>query len=114
MSNIIENTDIEIDFSLEELKELDYQSKKNDILTIYSLKMKQLVSKYTEEEQKTWNTQLEEAKAYLADNSASVPMLTEIADGVDIGILAQKIVDKATFLQVESGKLLAWKNRELK
>jgi len=92
----------------------DKENKKYDISKQFKRKMKQLTSKYTEEEQKTWNTQLEEAKAYLADNSASVPMLTEIADGVDIGILAQKIVDKATFLQVESGKLLAWKNRELK
>ena len=76
--------------------------------------MKQLTSSYTEEEQKTWNTQLEEAKAYLADNSTSTPMLIEIADGNDIGVLAQKIVDKANFLKVESGKLLSWKNRELK
>ena len=95
------------------VSELSLEYSREDILQVYERKMKALTSKYTEEEQKTWQTQLEEAKAYLANNTTPTLMLTEIADGTDIQTLAQNIVAKAEFLKIESGKLLAWKNREL-
>ena len=90
------------------------EDKKRIVEQQFIEKISKLTSNYTTAEQKTWSTQLQEALAYKADNTAPTPMLTEIADGGDIGILADKIIAKATYLKVESGKLLAEKNRKLK
>ena len=109
--NEVGQSDIDIALAL--------QKTEKDLLEAFTIeqkfknKMQTLTSKYTEEEQKTWQTQLEEARAYLTDSTAITPMLTEIADGADKMVLAQKIIDKADFLKIESGKLLAWRNREL-
>jgi len=113
----VKNNDGEILFYIEADEERnekrDREVKKENIISQYKQKMAELTKDYTEEEQKTWGTQVTEAQAYLADNTTPTPMLTEIANGGDIGVLAQKIVEKANFLKIESGKLLAWKNREL-
>ncbi|RUA28580.1 MAG: hypothetical protein DSY76_04180 [Bacteroidetes bacterium] len=105
------------------IEELELQKaiedKKEKIISEYKRKMAELTKDYTEEEQKTWNTQVIEAQNYLKATQKNkkklslYPMLVAIADGGDIGVLAQKIVRKSNFLKIESGKLLAWKNREL-
>ena len=114
---IYEGPNIDLDFVANDMKinkeELVVKFSKKEIEQQYQQKMQTLTSSYTEEEQKTWQTQLEEAKAYLVNNTTPIPMLTEMADGTDIQTLAQKVVSKAELLKVESGKLLAWKNREL-
>ena len=92
----------------------DYFAKKQKILDSFNFKMSQLTKAYPEQEQKTWDSQFSEALAYKADNTTPTPMLTEIADGGDVGVLADKIIAKANYLKVESGKLLAEKNRALK
>ena len=110
MSNIIENPQ-DKDIVINPAEQVEY--KKYEILQEFSWKMKALTAKYTEEEQKTWSTQISEALAYKADNSVETPMLSLLADDGDIGVLADKIIMKANYLKVESGKLLAWKNAEL-
>jgi len=112
MSNILEE-DIELDMSEEELRASEREFRVVEVMEEYERKMQLLTSQYSEAEQKTWATQLEEARAYLKDTSMAVPMLTEIADGKEISALAQSIVAKAEYLKIESGKILAWKNREI-
>ena len=98
-----------------EVEEAEFRKQQvQGIIDLFNLKMKQLTKAYLEQEQKTWDSQFSEALAYKADNTTPTPMLTEIADGGDVGVLADKIIAKAHYLKVESGKLLAWKNRELK
>ena len=114
VKNITGNILFYIEIDREKVAKKEKEEKIKNIILIYQTKMNKLTEKYTTEEQKTWNIQEQEAELYLADNTAKVPMLREIADGEDIATLAQRILAKAHFLKVESGKLLAWKNRELK
>jgi len=103
---IIEVDSVEVD--------LNHLSESTKVIDEFEKNMRQLTSAYSKEEQKTWQTQIEEAKAYKADSSIEVPMLTEISDGSSIDALANRIIAKATYLTIESGKFLAIKNRKLK
>ena len=53
--------------------------KANKIRQRYAQMMGDIAKPYTKTEQLTWDAQVLEANQYLADNSASVPMLTTLA-----------------------------------
>ena len=118
-----ENPKPKIEDLQDTIKEIEFQKaiedKKEKIISEYKMKMAELTKGYTEEEQKTWNTQVIEAQNYLNATPKNkkklslYPMLVAIAGDRDMGVLAQKIVEKANYLKIKSGELLAWKNRKL-
>lgn len=65
-------------------------------------------SGYPEFETDTWDQQKAEAEAYLADNTASIPLVQSIADsrGVPVDVLCQKIVEKATAYAQTAGTII--------
>lgn len=73
-----------------------------------SSKLVAIAGEYTQEERETWEEQKAQAMAYLADNSASVPMLEAFAAGrgIPVAILAQGIMDNNALFQVASGQVM--------
>jgi len=74
------------------------------IKAAYSTAIEALTSGYTNEEQKTWATQLTQAKAYIASNASSVPALDALcaANGTAKAVIAPIIVAKAEALELAS------------
>jgi hypothetical protein len=91
---------------------------KREIYRTFDKKLKFLTAQYSEQEQKTWGRQLEEAQRLLADNSTATPMLDAILTGEPTGTtreqISTRIVAKARALEVASGQLLAEKNRAIR
>ena len=60
------------------------------------------------EERETWTEQKAQALAYMADNSADVPMLTAFANGrgIPVAYLAQGIIDNNNLFQLASGQVM--------
>ncbi|MDA3808172.1 MAG: hypothetical protein PF440_09740 [Thiomicrorhabdus sp.] len=67
-----------------------------------------IAGEYMPEERETWTEQKAQAEAYLANNSADVPMLQAFADarGIPISLLAQGVSENNALFQVASGQVL--------
>ena len=70
--------------------------------------MKTVVSSYPDSEKQTFPQQSAEAQAYLADPTASVPLLSSLAlsRGVTLDELARRVLNKHTVYSVLTGKIL--------
>ena len=86
---------------------------KEDIEQAYLLEIHTINEKYTQAELDSFAIQLEEAKAYLADNKADVPHLQILADvdGISIKKKANIIVKKAKEKSLKEFALLAKKQK---
>lgn len=78
-------------------------------------KLAALGNPYSEEEQKTWDTQEAEALAWMADNSAKCPLITGMAvnRGIPISLMVQKILENAELFKDVSGKILGLQQKAL-
>lgn len=67
-----------------------------------------IAGEYMPEERETWTEQKAQALAYLADNTADVPMLQAFADGrgIPVSLLAQGIIDNNALFQIASGQVM--------
>lgn len=91
--------------SLEEAK----KKKISIINTLYEKKVFSLQGAMTASEVGSWTDQKTEALAYLTDPmNATVPMIRAIAEarGLDLAILARKIIQKAETYSAEHGRLM--------
>lgn len=81
----------------------------------YARRMAALAAPYTPEERETWPIQLAEAEAYIADPSAPVAMLTEIAKarGITVAELAGKVITKNAYYRQTVGAILGRQQRDL-
>ena len=70
---------------------------------------------YMENEQKSWAVQEAEARAYLADDTATVPYITTMATtrGIPVAIMAAKIIENAELFRAESARILGEQQREI-
>lgn len=71
-------------------------------------RLKLIVSQYHEKEQLTWSEQINEARAFVADNAAITPLMDGIATGRNISRadMAQVIIQKAEGYAIASGEVL--------
>lgn len=94
----------------EKLKAITQLVKDSGTMNLNTLnsKIKELQSTYSITEISSWSTQLSEAQAYQANNSAVVPMLLSIAiaRGESVADLATKIVNKANAYNTSYGQIL--------
>jgi hypothetical protein len=83
----------------------EYTKENNEILL---QKTEALSKDYSTAEKDTWDRQLQEAKLYLENNEASVPLLTALSTNRNISLteLANRIVNKANDYAFEYGKIL--------
>ena len=92
---------------------LDIEAKK--IRQRYAEMMDDIVKPYTKTEQLTWDAQVKEADAYLADNNADVPMISALATnrGVQLSDLVTWIKGNEALYRVAVGTLLGQQQAEL-
>lgn len=92
---------------------LDIEAKK--IRQRYVEMMDDIVKPYTKTEQLTWDAQVKEADAYLADNNADVPMISALATnrGVQLSDLVTWIKGNEALYRVAVGTLLGQQQAEL-
>lgn len=64
---------------------------------------------YTPEERETWPIQIAEAEAYLADPTASVPMLAALAipRGMEVSQMADRVLTLRDTLKLSTAAILA-------
>ena len=81
----------------------------------YAKMMDDVAKPYTKTEQLTWDTQVKEADAYLADNKADVPMISVIATNraVPLSDLVARIKENEARYMVAVGTLLGQQQAEL-
>lgn len=81
----------------------------------YAILMDSIAKPYSKTEQLTWDAQVKEADAYLANNQADTPMLTAMAvnRGVAIEDLVTWIKENETLYRVAIGTLLGQQQGEL-
>lgn len=81
----------------------------------YALLMDSIVKPYTKTEQLTWDAQVREADAYLANNQAATPMLTAMVThrGVSLENLVTWIKENETMYRAAIGTLLGQQQAEL-
>ena len=77
---------------------------KTRISSNYEAAIAAMTAGYTEAEQKTWNTQLEQARAFTANASAVTPALDALvaARGSTKAVIAPLVIQKAEALEVAS------------
>lgn len=82
----------------------------------YAEKLKAVVVPYTAEERETWYVQVQEARAYLADPNAVVPLISTIASarGMQIGDIANNIISKDEQYRVAVGQILGQQQEVIK
>ena len=87
----------------------------NKIRQRYAQMMDDVAKPYTKTEQLTWDTQVKEADAYLADNQADVPMISVLATnrGVPLRDLVAWIKENEARYMVAVGTLLGQQQAEL-
>ena len=92
---------------------LDLEARK--IRQRYAQMMDDIAKPYTKTEQLTWDAQVKEADQYLADNTASVSMLTLLANnrGVALADLVVWIKENETLYKQAIGTLLGQQQAEL-
>jgi len=81
----------------------------------YKTMADQITLGYDQYEIDSFVTQEAEARAYKADNNTVVPMISAIANtrGIDLDLLADKILEKADAFKVAVGTVMGAKQREL-
>lgn len=81
----------------------------------YAQMIDDIVKPYTKDEQLTWDMQVKEADAYLADNNADIPMLSAIATnrGITISDLVDRVKENEAHYRVSVGTLLGQQQAEL-
>jgi hypothetical protein len=74
-----------------------------------------LATPYTAAERETWATQQREARTWLADNAASVPMISAMATqrGITVAGLVGKIMENVALFEYASGAILGQQQRLL-
>jgi hypothetical protein len=90
--------------------------KRSTVNGSYNVQMGDLFnSEYSEYERSTFPQQRAEATAYLADNTASVPLLNAIATarGITVETLANKIIEKAEAHDIALGTILGKRKKDL-
>lgn len=87
----------------------------NKIRQRYAQAMDDIVKPYAKTEQLTWDAQVKEADAYLADNQADVPMISALATnrGVQLPDLVAWIKGNEALYRVVVGTLLGQQQAEL-
>lgn len=92
---------------------LDVEARK--IRQRYAQMMDDIVKPYTKTEQLTWDSQVKEADAYLADNQADVPMISALATnrGVQLHDLVAWIKGNEALYRVAVGTILGKQQAEL-
>ena len=67
-----------------------------------------MATPYTAAERETWATQQREARAWLADNSAAVPMITAMAAvrGLTLAEMTGEIMENVALFEAASGYIL--------
>lgn len=80
-----------------------------------AVRLSALATPYTPEERETWATQQREARAWIADNTATVPMLSAMAAGRGISVetLAAKVMENVALFESTSGAILGEQQRLL-
>jgi len=80
------------------------KAKKAELTNAFEYAMYKLTEAYSQAEQKTWATQLAQAKTHMNNNMASTPALDALcsAKGTTAGVLAPIIVAKAEALELDS------------
>lgn len=75
-----------------------------------------LKANYSEEEILTWPQQKDEAKAFLADPAADIPLIQAMSDssGDSVELVVSRINEKVLYFAQESGRLLGEKKKAMK
>lgn len=73
-----------------------------------SLRLSQLAGDYQPEERETWPIQSAEARAWLADNTASTPLLSALATarGISLEYLVGLVMENVALFEAASGAIL--------
>jgi hypothetical protein len=83
----------------------------------FAYKSKELVAEYSDGEIRSWDQQRAESTAYIADNTASTPLLSAIASARDITVaeLANKVLNNVAAYETAYGTLLGkyQKNKDI-
>ena len=81
----------------------------------YEKQANSIAKGYSQWERDSFVTQEAEANAYKADNTADAPMITAIANarGIDVDVLADKILANASAMKIAVGRLLGSKQKEI-
>ena len=81
----------------------------------YAIFMDSIAKPYSKTEQLTWDAQVKEADAYLADNQAATPLLTTMAThrGVTLEDLVTWVKENEMVFRIAIGTLLGQQQREL-
>jgi hypothetical protein len=97
------------------IAERELTNQVNAIENEFIRQMDALKAGYSEQEVMTWPQQKDEAKAFTADPSANVPLMTAIAaeSGETLAEVAVRINTKVLFFAQESGRLLGEKRKAL-
>jgi hypothetical protein len=85
------------------------------IRTKGELKLNKVQHPYADNEAKTWDAQLTEARAFLADVTSITPLITQLAEarGITKADLVSKIVANADLFKAASGAILGQQQRLL-
>jgi len=77
------------------------------------LELRAVKAGYPEGEVQSWAKQEAEARTYAADSEASTPLLGALsaARGIDLAVLAQKVIEKADLFAVASGQIIGTRQR---
>lgn len=97
--------------TVEQLRDIEAKN----IRQRYAQMMDDVAKPYTKTEQLTWDTQVKEADAYLADNKANVPMISVLATnrGVPLRDLVARIKENEARYMVAVGAILGRQQAEL-
>lgn len=71
-------------------------------------RLKMLAAPYGSEERESWATQQREARAWLADNTAPIPMITAMAEARNITVaeMVGKIMENVALFETMAGSIL--------
>lgn len=73
-----------------------------------ALELEAVRAGYPDDEVQSWAKQESEARAYVADETATTPLLSAMSEarGVELAVLAAKVIEKADFFAVASGRAI--------
>jgi hypothetical protein len=86
-----------------------------DIRSEASRQLLSLGAPYSPEERETWMIQESEARAYLANNTASCPMVTAMATarGITVELMVQKIIENSDAFKLAAGQILGLQQKNI-
>lgn len=117
--DLIDGKYVDIDGWREEhalrVAEEDRQQKIAEIRAKYAAELNALAAPYTLQERETWPVQIAEAKAYVADNSATLILLPALAAsrGIAVAEMAETVLSKTSAFSASAGSILARQKVEL-